>query len=116
MIQSKKALANLTVATGENWIGNMSNKELKEIFELGRLIFFGTNISSFFNIVRLCENLPLIHIVSDTYRRKKSYRRFSSGRFSIRTVFHCVTHFYLWIFYSAFLTILFKKLIQSKKW
>jgi len=35
MIQSKKALANLTVATGENWIGNMSNKELKEIFELG---------------------------------------------------------------------------------
>ena len=35
MIQSKKALANLTVATGENWIGNMSNKELKDIFELG---------------------------------------------------------------------------------
>jgi SNF2 family DNA or RNA helicase len=35
MIQSKKALANVTVATGENWIGNMSNKELKEIFELG---------------------------------------------------------------------------------
>ncbi len=35
MIQSKKALANMTVATGENWIGNMSNKELKEMFELG---------------------------------------------------------------------------------
>ena len=35
MIQTKKALANLTVATGENWIGNLSNKELKNIFELG---------------------------------------------------------------------------------
>jgi uncharacterized Zn finger protein len=35
MIQSKKALANMTVATGENWIGNLSNKELKEIFDLG---------------------------------------------------------------------------------
>ena len=35
MIQSKKALADLTVATGENWIGNLSNKELKDIFELG---------------------------------------------------------------------------------
>jgi len=35
MIQSKKALANLTVATGESWIGNLSNKELKEMFELG---------------------------------------------------------------------------------
>lgn len=35
MIQSKKALANLTVATGESWIGNLSNKELKNIFELG---------------------------------------------------------------------------------
>jgi len=34
MIQSKKALANLTVATGESWIGNLSNKELKNIFEL----------------------------------------------------------------------------------
>lgn len=28
MIQSKKALENMTVATGENWIGNLSNKEL----------------------------------------------------------------------------------------
>ena len=35
MIQNKKALANMTVATGENWIGNLSNKELKNIFELG---------------------------------------------------------------------------------
>jgi SNF2 family DNA or RNA helicase len=35
MIQSKKNFANLTVATGENWIGNLSNKELKDMFELG---------------------------------------------------------------------------------
>ncbi len=35
MIQNKKNLANMTVATGENWIGNMSNKELKEMFVLG---------------------------------------------------------------------------------
>lgn len=35
MIQSKKALAEMTVATGENWIGNLSNKELKDIFNLG---------------------------------------------------------------------------------
>ncbi|MEO6304190.1 MAG: DEAD/DEAH box helicase, partial [Bacteroidia bacterium] len=34
MIQSKKALANMTVATGENWIGNLSNKELKNLFEM----------------------------------------------------------------------------------
>jgi len=34
MIQSKKALANMTVATGENWIGNLSNKELKNLFEI----------------------------------------------------------------------------------
>jgi uncharacterized Zn finger protein len=34
MIQSKKALADMTVATGENWIGNLSNKELKDIFDL----------------------------------------------------------------------------------
>lgn len=33
MIQSKKQLADLTVATGENWIGKLSNEELKEIFE-----------------------------------------------------------------------------------
>ncbi len=34
MIQSKKALAEMTVATGENWIGNLSNKELKDLFAL----------------------------------------------------------------------------------
>ncbi len=34
MIQSKKELANMTVATGENWIGQLSNKELNEIFSL----------------------------------------------------------------------------------
>lgn len=34
MIQHKKALASLTVATGEKWIGNLSNKELREMFEL----------------------------------------------------------------------------------
>lgn len=34
MIQAKKALAEMTVATGENWIGNLSNKELKAIFEI----------------------------------------------------------------------------------
>ncbi|HYW96421.1 MAG TPA: DEAD/DEAH box helicase, partial [Bacteroidales bacterium] len=32
MIQNKKALAEMTVASGENWIGNLSNKELREIF------------------------------------------------------------------------------------
>jgi SNF2 family DNA or RNA helicase len=33
MIQQKKHLAEMTVATGENWIGKLSNKELREIFE-----------------------------------------------------------------------------------
>jgi len=33
MIQKKKHLADMTVATGENWIGKLSNKELREIFE-----------------------------------------------------------------------------------
>jgi SNF2 family DNA or RNA helicase/uncharacterized Zn finger protein len=32
MIQNKKHLADMTVATGENWIGKLSNKELREIF------------------------------------------------------------------------------------
>lgn len=32
MIQRKKHLAEMTVATGENWIGKLSNKELYEIF------------------------------------------------------------------------------------
>lgn len=35
LIQSKKDLADLSVATGESWIGNLSNKEIKEIFTLG---------------------------------------------------------------------------------
>jgi uncharacterized Zn finger protein/ERCC4-related helicase len=34
MIQSKKALANMTVATGENWIGQLSNKQLQELFKM----------------------------------------------------------------------------------
>lgn len=32
MIQQKRHLADITVATGENWIGKLSNKELREIF------------------------------------------------------------------------------------
>lgn len=34
MLKSKKTLANLTVSTGEKWIGELSNKDLKEIFML----------------------------------------------------------------------------------
>jgi uncharacterized Zn finger protein/superfamily II DNA or RNA helicase len=34
MIQGKKALADMTVSTGENWIGNLNNKELRDLFEL----------------------------------------------------------------------------------
>lgn len=34
MIKAKKELADLTVSTGENWIGDMSNQELKDVFEL----------------------------------------------------------------------------------
>ena len=34
MIQAKKALAEMTVSTGENWIGNLSNKELKDLFTI----------------------------------------------------------------------------------
>ena len=34
MIQQKKNLAEMTVATGENWIGNLSNTELKNIFSM----------------------------------------------------------------------------------
>lgn len=33
MIQDKRHLAYLTVATGESWIGKLSNKELREIFK-----------------------------------------------------------------------------------
>jgi len=32
MIQKKKHLAEMTVATGENWIGKLSNRELRELF------------------------------------------------------------------------------------
>ena len=34
MLKSKKKLANLTVSSGEKWIGELSNKELKEVFML----------------------------------------------------------------------------------
>ena len=34
MINNKKELANLTVGVGENWVGNLSNKELRNIFSL----------------------------------------------------------------------------------
>ncbi|MFO7880013.1 MAG: SNF2-related protein [Bacteroidota bacterium] len=34
MIQQKKALAEMSVSTGENWIGNLSNKELQDVFRL----------------------------------------------------------------------------------
>lgn len=34
MIESKKALAEMTVESGENWIGDLSNNELEEIFSL----------------------------------------------------------------------------------
>jgi SNF2 family DNA or RNA helicase/uncharacterized Zn finger protein len=34
ILQSKKELANLTVASGEKWIGDMSNSELKELVRL----------------------------------------------------------------------------------
>lgn len=33
MIQSKKHLAEMTVAADESWIGKLSNKELHDIFE-----------------------------------------------------------------------------------
>ena len=32
LIAKKQGLADLTVASGEQWIGNLSNKELKELF------------------------------------------------------------------------------------
>jgi len=32
MIQKKKHLAEMTVATDESWIGKLSNRELREIF------------------------------------------------------------------------------------
>lgn len=32
MIQDKRHLADMTVASGESWIGKLSNSELREIF------------------------------------------------------------------------------------
>lgn len=37
MIQAKKELADLTVTMGEQWLTELSNKDLKEIFSLGKL-------------------------------------------------------------------------------
>ncbi len=34
MLQEKKELANLTVSTGEKWIGDLSNQELRELIKL----------------------------------------------------------------------------------
>jgi SNF2 family DNA or RNA helicase len=34
LINNKKELAKLTVNIGENWIGNLSNNELKELLRL----------------------------------------------------------------------------------
>lgn len=34
MIQSKRDLANLAVVSGENWIGNLSNRQLNDLFSL----------------------------------------------------------------------------------
>ncbi|MFA6623904.1 MAG: C-terminal helicase domain-containing protein, partial [Fibrobacteraceae bacterium] len=36
LIESKKALTELTVATGESWITKLSDNELREIFTLGK--------------------------------------------------------------------------------
>ncbi len=35
MMRTKRDLADLTVGTGEQWIGNMDNAELREVFSLG---------------------------------------------------------------------------------
>jgi len=34
MIQEKRALADLTIATGETWLGNLSNDEIKKLVKL----------------------------------------------------------------------------------
>lgn len=36
MIKDKKALADLTVSSGEKWLGELSNKELKELVKLSK--------------------------------------------------------------------------------
>jgi SNF2 family DNA or RNA helicase len=35
MLQCKKELANLTVSKDESWLGNLSDKDLKELITLG---------------------------------------------------------------------------------
>jgi hypothetical protein len=35
MIQAKRSLAEMTVGTGEKWIGQLSDRELHELFTLG---------------------------------------------------------------------------------
>lgn len=35
MIRSKRELASLTLGVGENWIGNLNNNELRDLFSLG---------------------------------------------------------------------------------
>ncbi|MEO0338574.1 MAG: helicase-related protein, partial [Bacteroidota bacterium] len=35
LLQNKKELADLTVATGEKWIGEFSNEELRDLVKLG---------------------------------------------------------------------------------
>jgi len=34
MLQEKKELADLTVSTGEKWVGELSNRELKSLFSI----------------------------------------------------------------------------------
>jgi len=36
MLESKKALAEMTVATGEHWITELDNKQLQELFTLSK--------------------------------------------------------------------------------
>ena len=36
MLENKKELADLTVTTGESWIGELSETELKALFELDK--------------------------------------------------------------------------------
>ncbi|TAG60167.1 MAG: DEAD/DEAH box helicase, partial [Runella slithyformis] len=35
LIQNKRELANLTVTDGETWLGDLSNKDLRELVKLG---------------------------------------------------------------------------------
>jgi hypothetical protein len=43
MLKSKKNLANMTVASGEKWIGELSNEELKEVFGSGHTFARNSN-------------------------------------------------------------------------